>query len=431
MRSTGNTKSNQLYNPNNKPPPTISLGGDDASESIEIERYIRDKYERKSLMKPRKPPPPSPTFTRDSQTVNAILGPPARSPSLGSSGSSANLKPGQRASQESFERARSPASTNSSVEAPPPKPLRPATSSTTGTVSSNPFLQPGDHAWMPGPTNVQPLMNPSPSALKPVEVFSFPPPPAATVAPPQQSPNPFQPVQTFLPQQSQPIPPQPTPQVNPFASQSSPNPFLQPTPQPNIVPQVTPQQTESMPPQITSSLWDSLTPPAQPNFQFPPPLQSSSINPLPRASTFPPSANSGTEPQNPFAMRSSSQYVNPTNPFAASPPPMQSPQIISPFNSVQPSVPQSPFTSMQQSAVPPPQQQQQQPMFQPLYPPQQQVYQPLQPFSSNQSSAGYPSPRMDKQSILNLFNAPPAFVQPQQHQPPLRSENFQPQWTQQ
>src|SRR5579859_5649052 len=131
MRAIGNTPSNQKYNPNNKPPPTTSFSGGDTSEEILLERYIRDKYERKAFIPKassiKHKPLPSPSFTPDPDKVNAILGPP----------SSTNLKLGQRVSGDSFERARSPASTNSSVELPPPKPPRPAA---TGQVNSgNPF----------------------------------------------------------------------------------------------------------------------------------------------------------------------------------------------------------------------------------------------------------------------------------------------------
>src|SRR5579862_2081856 len=216
MRSTGNTKSNRNYNPNNKPPPSISLDGDDAGENIELERYIRDKYERKSFTKVKKPLPPSPTFQPDTTKVKAILGPPAaRSPSLGSSTSS-NLKPGQRASEESFERAKSPASTNSSVELAPPKPPRPGVFST---KSSNPFLQPNEMQGRNG------VVHSSTSVSRATEAFAFPPPPGPVrVGRQAHPPNPFPQGQTFQePQSSQPLP-----QVNPFTSTTS-NPFLQPT----------------------------------------------------------------------------------------------------------------------------------------------------------------------------------------------------------
>src|SRR5271169_4308794 len=125
MRTTGNTLSNAKYNPNNKSPPTTSFSGGDASEDIELERYIRDKYERKTLMVKSRNHPPPPPFKGD-QSERGKVQPAQRSPSSGSS-SPANLKPGQqRVSGESFERARSPASTNSSLEipAPPTKPPR-------------------------------------------------------------------------------------------------------------------------------------------------------------------------------------------------------------------------------------------------------------------------------------------------------------------
>jgi hypothetical protein len=423
MRSTGNTKSNQLYNPSNKPSPTISLGGD-ASESIALERYIRDKYERKSFMKAKKPLPPSPAFQRDTDRISAILGPPARSPSLGSS-NSGNVKP-QRASEESFERAKSPASTNSSVEAPPPKPLRPVGLSTGATTASNPFLQPSDPIWTSGPRSNQPLMNPSPSVSSSMEVVSFPPPPAPPVILQAQSTNPFQPSQTSLPQQSPPISPQPAPQISPFTSQNAPNPFLQSTGYSGTFQSPTLQRAETMPPQITSSLWDSVTPPTQPTFN-PQPMQAPPISPLSRNLTFPPSLNGTGDSNNPFSMRSpyqSSESLTPSNPFTASLPPIQSPQTQSPFNSMQTSVPISPFNAMQ-SPIP---QQPQQQIFQPVYPSQPQSYQqlPLQTFSPIQNNAGFASQRMDKQGILNLFNTPPSF--PQQ---PLRTENYPNQWTQQ
>ena len=146
MRATGNTLSNRKYNPNNKPTPSSS------SEDTDLERFIRAKYERKSLITPgtqsgsassgmspgisnsggttgvgrSKNLPPSPSFRGDPDKIVQILGPPARSPSLQSSiSNSLKASSAQRVSGESFERARSPASTNSSFDLQaPPKPHR-------------------------------------------------------------------------------------------------------------------------------------------------------------------------------------------------------------------------------------------------------------------------------------------------------------------
>ena len=340
MRATGNTKSNEKYNPKNKPPPTTSFSGGDASEDIELERYIRDKYERKTLQT--KPGPlRSPTYQGDPDKINAILGPAARSPSLGSSGSS-NLKPGQRVSGDSFERARSPASTNSSVELPPAKPPRP----TASTIVGNPFAEGDPWAWAElgnkgqVQTNEQPnaLMNPMPSMSAPVaqEVLLSDQLHGLQLQNGQYgvaATNSYFPTsQAFSPQ------PQPLPQISPFSPVNNSNPFEQ-----------SPQSTGNTVIRDPFSRQLSQTIPQQsPQFQpvYSNAQQTSSYQPtilspsLPRAATFPLSLN-GSQTRQPVSP------VSPHNPFTPQQP-IQSPSSVSPTNPFFVVQEQSPYQAVYQ-----------------------------------------------------------------------------------
>ena len=278
MRSIGNTLSNQKYNPSNKSPPTTAFSGGDTSEDIELERFIRDKYERKTLLKARKLPPlpSSPTLSFHARDSDKISG--QRSPSLGSS-SSTNLKIGQRVSGESFEGARSPASTNSSLELPPSKPSRPSNS------TGNPFV--GEPLrWTGLEKNVPSLPNPSPTSAVPASkevIFSQS--SLEMQGKNISSMNPFQTSFDFTPQ-PQPQPPslQPVPQMTSFHSQAQQNPFDDLNKQTVF----NPSRTTSMPPQQgaqpvwnTGSLHQStsnggqMTPSIQPTV-FSPPSQEAS-----------------------------------------------------------------------------------------------------------------------------------------------------------
>ena len=381
MRSTGNTLSNQKYNPNNKSPPTTSFSGGDSSEDIELERYIRDKYERKTFMlKSRKLPP----ILNNPERVNG--GPAAqRSPSLGSS-SSTNLKPGQqRVSGESFERARSPASTNSSLEIPPAKPPRP----------NDPL------AWTG--LDSKGLVNPSPSSSVPTikeVLFSRPSQGVENdIVLGMSSMNPFQnpaPVYTPLP------PPQPLPEIS--STQTSSNPFDAPVAQPHGHRTFSLQERRSpAAQQVLPPLWSPASSPhstASNGQQIPLPAQSNVYSQsLPRVSQ-----SSGIS--NPFMSQqemSSPLATSPTNPFF---PPQQTPSPV--YHQPHPLY----QTQTQNQPIP-------QPLYQNHYqqyqqaPPQQQQYvqTPLQTYTSNQINSTnpiyYPKPRMDNKSILNLYNAPP------------------------
>src|SRR5271170_5616893 len=242
MRSTGNIISNQKFNPSNKPSPTTSFSGGDTAEDIELERFIRDKYERKTLLKARKLPPlPSPTFQGDPDKIQAILGPGARSPSLGSS-SSTNLKPEQRVSGESFERAKSPASTNSSVELPPPpKPPRRTTSTSTSNAP-NPFVQNDPWEWS-GLNKTLPNPEPAPASMAikvvPEQV------PQGTNGMNLSPNNPFQNPMEFTTPQSTP------PQITTFPPQNQTNPFDTQRQIVNI------PRVQTMPPRDGQSEWQS------------------------------------------------------------------------------------------------------------------------------------------------------------------------------
>src|SRR5271170_1769294 len=240
MRSTGNIISNQKFNPSNKPSPTTSFSGGDTAEDIELERFIRDKYERKTLLKARKLPPlPSPTFQGDPDKIQAILGPGARSPSLGSS-SSTNLKPEQRVSGESFERAKSPASTNSSVElAPPPKPPRRSGSTPN---APNPFVQNDPWEWS-GLNKALPNPEPAPPSMAMKVVLEQA--PQGTNGMNWSPNNPFQNPLEFTTSQSAP------PQITTFPPQNQTNSFDIEQPAVNI------PRAQTMPPQDGQSQWQS------------------------------------------------------------------------------------------------------------------------------------------------------------------------------
>ena len=374
MRSTGNTISNQIYNPSNKPPPVTSFSGGDTSEELQLERYIRDKYERKTLIKSRKLPPlPSPTFQGNPEKVNAILGPPKRSPSF-ESGSSLTFKPGLRVSGDSFERARSPASTNSSIELPLPKPPRPTTevwgSLAIPFLPTNPFVE-----------KIQPLPNPSPTPAVPLkgDVLYTQSQNGLNV-----SLNPFQDPSAFAPQ------PQPQPQPVP------PVPILSPPPQnpaeqglQSGQPSSALLRSESIPSQGSQPLWNpgiSSATSQQSVLTF----QSTLSSPLAqRGSSFP--QDPGRAP------------IPPNNPFLSNPQPSQNSSPMTPSN---------PFFAPQQLSLTP--------TFasQPLYQTQSSVQRPFlpsppQPQYPSQpepflSAPTYPQPRLDNKTILNLFNSPPA-----------------------
>ena len=389
MRSAGNTLSNQKFNPSNKPSPNTSFSGGDTSEEIELERFIRDKYERKTLLRARKLPAlPSPTVQGDPDKIQAILGPGARSPSLGSS-SSTNLKPGQRVSGESFERAKSPASTNSSVELPPPpKPPRRSTSTSSG---QNPFVQNNPWEWT-GLAATLPNPEPAPASMA-----------VKTVQERGQQDitnglnfshnNPFQnSLDLSMTPQSAP------PQIATFppSSQSDTNPFEPRHAAINL------PRAQTMPQRDGQAQWHSPSfEPSVPNGQLSPSLMSP---PFRRVSSLPQSPGmSGQQSPNPFISQqpvSSSAQPSPTNPF---------------FNSQQ-LQPQSPQPQPQPLYAP----------SQPIYPPSQPAYAPSHsytqqsPFQNPQtytaaSTTVVHPPRMDKQSILNLYNTPsspnPQFVQ--------------------
>ena len=423
MRSTGNTKSNQKYNPANKPPPTTSFSGD-TMEDLQLERYIRDKYERKSLMKKaRLPPLPSPTFQGDPDKVNAILGPPARSPSL-TSNSSGNPKSGQRISGDSFDRAKSPSSTNSSFDLPPPpKPPRPTYPTAATSITGNPFLDNSSavsSAWKPSESQVPALPNPAPSqdlanaqfvyVTNPVDEWE-----PVVVSQPQQisSTNPFQPAHGFMPQL------QPIPQAMPLSLEAVPttsNPFNQ---NPNMRRTFSSMRSDSLPVPSSQPIWSAQSQPSSPNSPLPP-------SPFGNKPSLP--QRSFSLPQSPNPFTSQSAPISPNNPFLSS------------------QQPPSPFGIQFQSQAPPPQ-----PVFQPVFQPvyqqspqpsaQQPVYssqpfaqspfqqpnpQPVQPFGTTQSSLQplYPPSRMDNQTILSLFNNPSAPSNPTVVPHPL------PSWTQ-
>jgi hypothetical protein len=422
MRANGNTLSNENYNPINKPPPTTAFSGGDATEDIELERYIRDKYERKSFMKPSKKLPPSPTFHRDPEKITAILGPPAdRSPSLGSS-SSGNLKPGHRVSGESFERARSPASTNSSVELPPPRPIE----------AGNPFDRNDPWAW--AGLETKSVATPAPRSVYSENRSQSVNASTASLG------NPFQNSQGFTSQA------QPLPQSTAFPPPPRPNPFnLGET-------NFDPQRKETIS-QETQALLDSVSSPFHPS--SPTAHQGSlpsTVYPQSQQPVYPRSSSTQTSQisaQNPFVPHQvqSPAAMSPTNPFFT-PQQLQSPftpvyqpqqqqpsyQTSQPSQRLyqpQPTQQQQPVYQQQQQPQPTYQQQQSfQP--QPQQPAQSQYQQPqyqsstFQPQSQpfNPPNPPYASPRMDKQSILNLFNTQP---QPQI----LNQNNGVPAWNQQ
>ena len=384
MRSTGNTLSNQKYNLINKSPPTTAFSGGDASEDIELERYIRDKYERKTFMKSRKLPPlPYPTISSqgDPDKANFILGPGARSPSLESS-SSMNLKPGQRVSGDSFERARSPASTASSVELPPPKPSRQSNS------AANPFM--GDQLRWTGLERQAPILqNPTPTSAYPItqDVLFSQPSMGTEYSLNMTSMNPFQNQSTFNPQpQPQPLPP--VAQMAPLPPQPPQNPFdvltketREPTNFDLLPPTSMAPPSESQPAWNTEPSYNSTSS----NMQTTPSIQSTLLSPPLQRTTFSQSSEiSGQTSQNPFV---STRSMSPTNPFF----PSQEPTYSS-------------FTPAYPPQSQPQYQQQPQPLYQTHQAHQFQPSQLLQPINSN---VVYPPPRMDKQSILNLFNSPP------------------------
>src|SRR5277367_4005872 len=346
MRSIGNIISNQKYNPSNKPSPTTSFSGGDTSEEIELERFIRDKYERKTLLKARKLPAlPSPTFQGDPDKIQAILGPGARSPSLGSS-SSTNLKPGQRVSGESFERAKSPASTNSSVELPPPP--KPPRRSTSTTNAPNPFVQNDPWEWS-GLNKTLPNPEPAPAsmALKVVPELGQHGTNAMNLSPN----NPFQNSMEFTTPQSAP------PQITTFPPQNHSNPFDTQRPAVNI------SRAQTMSPGDEQSQWRSASFQSGGQHtasQLTPSLMSP---PLRRVSTSP--VVSAQQSPNPFVSQQPvypSPQPSPTNPFFASQ------QLQSPHPHPQP----QPVYQPSQPVYPP---------SQPLYPPSQPVYQTSHPQS--------------------------------------------------
>jgi hypothetical protein len=414
MRTIGNTLSNQRYNPSNKSPPTTAFSGGDTYEDIELERFIRDKYDRKTLSKARKLPPlPSPTASFHAGDSDKISG--QRSPSLGSN-SSTNLKIGQRVSGESFESARSPASTNSSLELPLSKPSRPSNS------AGNPFI--GDPLrWTGLEKNIPSLPNPSPTLAAPAskEVL-FSQSSLGMQSETVSSMNPFQDSSGFSPQ-PQPQPPslQPVPQITSFPPQAQQNPFdgLNEQTVFNL------PRTTSMPPQQGAQpMWNT-------GSSYQPTSNGGQIN-----STFSPSSGTSSHTaQNPFFTQqttSSPPSTSPTNLFFPSQTtnapftPVYQPQSQPSYQSHQLQPSQAQQTPFQQS-------QPQQIQFQPQ-PHYQQTFQPLQTYTSNQKNSNpvYPTQRMDKQSILNLFNSPPP-PSPNSNPVPqfVQNENVVPAWNQQ
>lgn len=414
MRSTGNTLSNQKYNPNNKSPPTTSFSGGDASEDIELERYIRDKYERKSFMsKVRKSPP----FQGVPERINTTLGPFAtaqRSPSLGSN-SSTNLKPGQqRVSGESFERARSPASTNSSVELAPPPPPPPKLSR-----SSDPL------AWTG--LDSKGLSNPSPSSVVPTTtevLFSQPTQGVENdIVLAMASMNPFQNSSNFAPLP----PPQPLPEVPQFASQIRMNPFDDDSQHTNEQTTFNLQQTQSMPTQQASApMWN----PAMSYHSTASQGQQTAVQSTVSVQRAPTSSQPpGLPQQNPFIPQqtmSSPHSPSSTNPFFPSQPaqsPVYQPQTQPLYRSQNQSLPQ--------------------PLYQPQYQPRQYqssqtqptqyVQTPLQTYTSSTQinvNPAYTRQRMDKQSILNLYNSSPPPT-PSSNPQFIQNQNGVPAWSQQ
>ena len=423
MRSTGNTLSNQKYNPGNKSPPTTSFSGGDTSEDIELERFIRNKYERKTLLKARKLPPlPSPTTSGDSDKISG-----QRSPSLGSS-SSTNLKIGQRVSGESFERARSPASTNSSLELPPSKPPR------SNNSAGNPFVE-DPLKWTGLEKNIQSLPNPSSNSAVPASNVLFSQPSLGMQGENLSSTNPFQNSSNFTPQPL-PQPPslQPVPQMISFPSQAQQNPFDEPN-----EPTVFNPRTTSMPPQQgVQPVWNggSSYQSTSNGVQMTPSMQSTVFSPpLQKASIVSPSSGASSQTaQNPFFTQqtmSGPLSMSPTNPFFPSQPtnapftPMYRPQSQASYQYHQFQPPQP-----QQLPIQPSQSQQIQFQQQPQY---QQAFQPLQTYTSNQTNSNpvYPTPRMDKQSILNLFNTPAPATAPSNPVPQfVQNQNGVPAWSQ-
>jgi len=366
MKTIGNTVSNQRYNPANKLP---STAGVDSYEDIDLERFIRDKYERKTLMKARKLPPLPPQAGESERSMAEAV----RSPIL-SSNSSANLRVGgnNRISGESFERAKSPASTNSSFEAaPPPKPPRPGVGSR---GSSNPFESVD---W----TGLErTLPNPSPSKGGPVkrEVLYSPPVNGIPVVSGAGLPttNPFEMQSVFMPIPAPaPLPPVPQAQLPPVNLSENQH------------------RSNSMPaPQLNSQAWNPM-PPAFPavNGQLMNPH-----NPSPNVSAVRPPLASSNQPNspNPF-IQPQQPPISSTNPF------FPIPQTQSPTTPTSPSF-QPQFSQPTQSYQPQ--------FFNPqtsfLQPSPNQPVQPLSPNQPNPNMV-YGRPRLDKQSILSLYNAPP------------------------
>jgi hypothetical protein len=344
-----------------------------------------------------------------------------RSPSLGSN-SSANLRVGggNRVSGESFERAKSPASTNSSFETLPPPPGK---SSRAGMVrgKGNPF----DAVDWTGLEGARAVSNPFPSSGVTREPLY---PPTAdgvygTNGAASPTTNPFGTQNSFAPQPTPaPAPVQPGPQgrFNPFdlATSANPSNMNQPRSNPFPAPQPTLQHWNSMPATPTTMNGQLMSPPLPSPNHVSPGIQ--------RFPTMPPSP--GVQPQtspNPF-MQPQRPSISPTNPFF--PAILQTQAPTTPTTPFQPQFPQSaqqyqpqyfnPQTSFQQQ---PQQQLQQRPAPNP----------PIQTFVPNQPSPNmmYGRPRLDNQSILNLYNTPPPdptqqFIQPQ-NQPGVSAWNHQ------
>jgi len=199
-----------------------------------------------------------------------------------------------------------------------------------------------------------------------------------------------------------------SPTTNPFGMQSEFAPIPAPAPLPPVPQAQFPpanlstrqQRSISVPaPQPNSQAWTSMPPafPAVNGQLMNPPIPSPNVSPaIQRVSTMLPSFASSNRQNspNPF-IQSQQPSISPTNPFFPIPQTQSPITPISPSFQPQFSVPAQPYqpqffnpqTSFQQPSA----------------------NQPLQPVSPNQPNPNmvYSRSRLDKQSILSLYNAPP------------------------
>jgi hypothetical protein len=216
--------------------------------------------------------------------------------------------------------------------------------------------------------------------------------------------NPFVMQSTYAPIPApEPLPP--VPQFNPFNS----GPSINPTP-------MNQPSSNSIPPQPMPQTWNAMAP-ASPTVNGPllnPPLQLPTISPgIQRVSSGP--VSPGLPSPNPF-MQQQQPSPFPTNPFF-------------PISQTQPpSTPASPYQPQFSQPTQP-----YQPQF---FNPQTAYQQPppnpaVQAFASNQPNPNmvYGRPRLDKQSILNLYNAPSS--DPTQQFIQAQKQNGVPAWNHQ